>query len=104
MKRKIGLRLLLACSLACVALVGLTRADDQGSATVRPVPRTDKGWVDRDAAFNERVKQGNVDLLLIGDSITQGWEGAGKEAWAKYYDKCNAVNLGIGGDRTEHVR
>ena len=40
---------------------------------------------------------------MIGDSITQGWEGAGKDVWEKYYGKRNAVNLGIGGDRTQHV-
>lgn len=62
-----------------------------------------KGFLDRHEKFNNRVKAGNVDLLFIGDSITQGWEGAGKEAWAKHYAPRNAVNLGIGGDRTQHV-
>ena len=57
----------------------------------------------RHDSFNERVKKGNVDLLLIGDSITQGWEGSGKDVWAKFYAPRNAVNLGIGGDRTQHV-
>ena len=57
----------------------------------------------RHEKFNERVKQGNADLIFIGDSITQGWEGAGKDAWEKHYGKRNAVNLGIGGDRTQHV-
>ncbi|MFP6647823.1 MAG: platelet-activating factor acetylhydrolase IB subunit, partial [Pirellulaceae bacterium] len=54
-------------------------------------------------SFNKRVAKGNVDLVFIGDSITQGWEGRGKEVWAKFYGKRNAVNLGIGGDRTQHV-
>ena len=72
-------------------------------ATVVPVPRDNKNWQDRQASFNARVQQGNVDLLFIGDSITHGWEGGGKEVWEKYYAKRNAVNLGIGGDRTEHV-
>lgn len=72
-------------------------------STVKPVPRQG-GWMDRHNKMNERVKQGNVDLLMIGDSITQGWEGAGgKEVWKKFYDKRNAVNLGIGGDQTQHV-
>jgi lysophospholipase L1-like esterase len=62
-----------------------------------------KGFQDRHNKFNERIKQGNVDLVFIGDSITQGWEGAGKESWAKNYGSRNAVNLGIGGDRTQHV-
>ncbi len=50
-----------------------------------------------------RVAQGNVGLLMIGDSITHGWEGSGKAVWEKYYAKRHAVNLGIGGDRTQHV-
>jgi beta-glucosidase len=57
----------------------------------------------RHESFNERVKKGNVDLLFIGDSITKGWEDAGKAVWEKYYTPRNAVNLGIGGDRTQHV-
>ncbi len=62
-----------------------------------------KGFAARHNKFNERIKQGNVDLVFIGDSITQGWEGNGKEVWGKNYASRNAVNLGIGGDRTEHV-
>ncbi|MBI5092325.1 MAG: DUF1080 domain-containing protein [Candidatus Hydrogenedentes bacterium] len=68
-----------------------------------PVPRTQDWWQARHASMNARVKQGNVDLLFIGDSITHGWEGGGKDTWDKYYGDRNAVNLGIGGDRTEHV-
>jgi len=58
---------------------------------------------ERHRAFNERVARGSVDLVFIGDSITQGWEGAGSNVWQRYYGGRNAVNLGIGGDRTEHV-
>jgi len=79
-----------------------TRFGGPSHATVTPVPR-DGGWLRRHESFNERVRQGNVDLIFVGDSITQGWEGAGKEVWAKHYGSRNAVNLGIGGDRTEHV-
>lgn len=57
----------------------------------------------RHELLNQRVLEGNVDLVFIGDSITQGWEGAGKQVWDKYYEKRNAVNLGINGDRTQHV-
>jgi lysophospholipase L1-like esterase len=45
----------------------------------------------------------DTELLFIGDSITQGWEGAGKDVWARSYTRHKAVNLGIGGDRTQHV-
>ncbi len=76
-------------------------AEKQHSA-VKPVPRQG-GWMKRHNSFNDRVAKGNVDLVFIGDSITQGWEGRGKGVWAKHYGKRNAVNLGIGGDRTQHV-
>lgn len=82
--------------------VGFLAADEPKHAAVTPAPRDGK-WMQRHESFNERVKKGNVDLLLIGDSITQGWEGAGKEVWKKHYEPRNAVNLGIGGDRTQHV-
>jgi len=102
MKLRIGGRLLLTCSILCWALASVSLAEDKVPTTVQPVPR-EGGWMQRHEGFNKRVAAGDVGLLLIGDSITQGWEGAGKEAWAKYYTPRKAVNLGIGGDRTQHV-
>lgn len=75
----------------------------QAPAPTDAVPRESDQWMARHQAMNERVKQGNVDLVFIGDSITQGWEGAGSEVWNAYYGDRNAVNLGISGDRTYHV-
>ncbi len=60
-------------------------------------------WGPRHDVVNEQLKKGNVDLLFIGDSITHGWENTGKEIWDAYYAPRNAVNMGFGGDRTEHV-
>jgi beta-glucosidase len=76
--------------------------DAKQNSAVTPVPR-EGNWLKRHESFNERVKQGNVDLVFIGDSITQGWEGAGKDVWKRQYGDRGAVNLGIGGDRTQHV-
>ena len=88
--------------LGCMAMAGLAQVATTNTAT-EPAPRPDKGWQDRHNSFVERVKKGNVDLLFIGDSITQGWEGSGKGVWAEAFASKNAVNLGIGGDRTQHV-
>jgi lysophospholipase L1-like esterase len=85
-----------------VAPLNLLAQEGKPNDAVVPVPR-DATWMKRHESFNERVKQGNVDLIFIGDSITQGWEGGGKKAWEEFYGKRNAVNLGIGGDRTQHV-
>ena len=62
-----------------------------------------KWWIPRHEQILERVRQGNVDLIFVGDSITHGWEGSGKELWDKYYAPRNAVNMGFGSDRTQHV-
>jgi lysophospholipase L1-like esterase len=90
----------LLCTVAAFVTAGAIQAQENDA--VKPVPR-DGGWMKRHESFNERVKKGNVDLIFIGDSITQGWEGNGKDVWAKFYAPRNAVNLGIGGDRTQHV-
>jgi beta-glucosidase len=73
-------------------------------SAVKASPR--KGdWMKRHEQFNQKVKanQGNIDLIFVGDSITQGWEGQGKDVWEKYYSHRKPLNLGIGGDRTQHV-
>ena len=72
-------------------------------SAVTPVPRQDQWWLDRHNAILERVKKGNTELIMIGDSITHGWENDGKEIWEKYYAKYNALNLGFSGDGTQHV-
>jgi lysophospholipase L1-like esterase len=73
-------------------------------SAITPAPRQG-GWIKRHESFNAKVtaNQGNIDLAFIGDSITQGWEGRGKVVWEKYYSHRKSLNLGIGGDRTQHV-
>jgi beta-glucosidase len=97
-----ALVVVLTVSLALICGRALAK-DTQAFASTKPVPRNNGGWMGRHKSMNDRVKKGNVDLLMIGDSITQGWEGSGKEVWKKFYAKRNAVNLGISGDQTQHV-
>lgn len=94
--------LLAAASLSILFAGGLPAWSH--SAT-DPAPRGDQGWRERQQRLNERAAEAGekAQVIFIGDSITQGWEGAGKEVWSKYYAHRNAVNLGIGGDRTQHV-
>lgn len=60
-------------------------------------------WMPRHEQVLERIRQGNVDLIMLGDSITHGWERNGKDVWDQYFAPLNAVNMGFGGDRTQHV-
>lgn len=79
-----------------------TKTANENTAT-RPVSKPQDFWAKRHQSFVDRAKQGNVDVLFVGDSITQGWEGAGRKVWEERFAKWNPVNFGIGGDRTEHV-
>lgn len=72
-------------------------------SALKPEPRPSEWWIQRHQAVLSRVKQGNVDMIFIGDSITHDWEKSGKEVWQQYYAKRNAVNMGFSGDRTQHV-
>jgi lysophospholipase L1-like esterase len=52
--------------------------------------------------FLARAKAGPIDLLFLGDSITEGWKVA-PHIWEHYYGKYQPANFGIGGDQTHHV-
>jgi lysophospholipase L1-like esterase len=60
-------------------------------------------WRKLHAGHVARTKKGGVDVVFLGDSITQGWGGAGAPVWEKRYEPLNAVNYGIGGDTTREV-
>jgi lysophospholipase L1-like esterase len=68
-----------------------------------PVPRPEPALQARHAQFNAISQKGEAELVFLGDSITQGWEGAGKQVWEQKWAPLKAANFGIGGDRTEHV-
>ena len=73
-------------------------------APVVPASRLDtEWWAERLHEKNDLAKKDKYQLIFIGDSITHGWEGDGKDVWTKYYAPRKALNLGFGGDRTQHV-
>src|SRR6185503_19624757 len=102
MKFSILRNIIVLCALATTSPL---HAQSANHSAVKPAPRPEKNWQDRAKLLDQRLKDTpDSELLFIGDSITQGWEGDGaKEVWAKYYAQRKAVNLGIGGDRTQHV-
>lgn len=71
--------------------------------SIIPNPKTVARWTKRYNLLNERVNGKNYDLVFIGDSITQAWEKEGHHIWEQYYEKRNALNLGLNSDRTDNV-
>jgi len=60
------------------------------------------------AKRNEIVDNGEIeyDVVMVGDSITHRWEregGEGRELFAKMKQTYRILNLGYGGDGTQHV-
>lgn len=55
----------------------------------------------RHAACLDRARQGKIDLLFLGDSITEGWRD--NSVWQEYYGRLNAANFGVSGDTTQNV-
>jgi beta-glucosidase len=76
---------------------------DQKIPAIVPAPQTAGWWMPQHERNVARVRQGSVDLLMIGDSITQGWGDEGRRVWECYYAHRRAVNLGFNSDRTEQV-
>jgi lysophospholipase L1-like esterase len=66
-----------------------------------PRPRDDN----RHKCFLQTAKAGNIDLLFVGDSITDWWrtENRGKPQWDKTWAPLKAANFGIAGDTTQGV-
>src|SRR6478736_8858440 len=101
------IRLLITALVVASTLVAELRAAETNTALV-PVSR-DARSLPRQNLVLERAKDnpGPCDVVFIGDSITQGWEGnppnGGKNVWEKYYGKRKCLNFGVGGDRTQHV-
>ena len=73
--------------------------------SVIPAPRIDEWWFARQAEKIGLMSKGEIDLLMVGDSITHNFENekVGLKVWEKHFVPLRAINLGFGGDRTQHV-
>ena len=73
-----------------------------------PVGRIDEPWWMMRHEKLVRPPERRMDVVFIGDSITHFWETSGSNVWERWFSGENgapyrAINLGFGGDRTEHV-
>ena len=73
------------------------------SPASRPAGRDNKaGWYGMHEKHEAMAKRGTLEYILCGDSIIAGLSRY-IGVWRKYFSPLNALNLGIGGDRTQHV-
>jgi lysophospholipase L1-like esterase len=80
-------------------------AEAPAVVSIQPAERLGEGWWKQrfEANLEAAAKQTDTQLVFLGDSITQGWEGAGAKAWEKHFAPRKPLNLGFSGDRTEHL-
>ena len=98
----------LICNFEASTALELAKEHPSTAAQVRLA----SWWFDRHAEKIAEIEKSNnpkderkIELLMVGDSITNNFDkkGPGEPVWKKYFTPLNALNLGFGGDRTNHV-
>ncbi|MDQ2077694.1 GDSL-type esterase/lipase family protein [Marinimicrobium sp. ABcell2] len=93
--------------LSLIMVTALAACSSHKPASIDPQPRLQEyewmsieRWQSMHAAHTDIARTEDVELLLLGDSITEGWPEALLEEYLGAY---RIANFGIGGDRTENV-
>ncbi len=100
-------------SYALILAVGLllslstSASSAESSESITPQPRlkeyewmTTERWQQMHAEDVAIAKKDDIELLFIGDSITEGWP---QNLWEEYFGGYRAANFAIGGDKTENL-
>ena len=79
-------------------------APPAGPWIAAPRPWSTKAWLAQHDVFVARARQGNVDVLFLGDSIVEFFATRGKDVWDREIAPLGSVvDFGISGDRTQFV-
>lgn len=98
MTMKLSKRLCLLLYVLSLLTAGVLCAGENPATTPEPFAG------DRFDRICQRMSQGNVDMLWVGDSIVNGFvNGPGKVIFEQRYGNRNALSIAIGGMRTGHV-
>ncbi len=94
--------------IGAASISNLCAADRQANLAVQSVTgMNDVGWRSFwKPRFEQKFKQAEsekIDIVFLGDSITNFWEGNGKETYAKWFGNRRVLNLGFSGDRTQQT-
>jgi lysophospholipase L1-like esterase len=97
-RQRLGRTLTLGGALLLTIGLAPVQALSQNTALI-PAPFREE----RHAEFLERARQGSIDCLLMGDSITDWWRRAGLAVYEENFGPLNCANFGIAADRTQGV-
>jgi beta-glucosidase len=110
------LHFLVVAAAAIVFSPAIVRSADGAApvatAAAKPTPKSRKAEdastpapvnAGRQKAFLERAKDKGIQIVFLGDSITDFWQNRGKAVWEQFYAKHNAADFGVSGEHTEHT-
>ena len=109
MMRSMTLTVLAVTAMASALQTERVEANQQQASSaeenhaVVPQCRIVEWWFAPHAEKIGEMSKGDIGLLMIGDSITHGFDGEGAKVWKEQFEPRGAINLGFGGDRTQHV-
>ena len=102
----IGLTQVLSGSVQ-IPKLGSSNICSENHSALKPAPLEEswaiEWWMPRHKEKLKEEGREEADILLVGDSITHGWETTGKDVWNRYFGDFNTYNIGFSGDRTENV-
>ncbi len=100
-----------ASALLLLVLCAAAASQARNVPAATPISRmSTEWWRARHEAKLAELRRGPIDLVFLGDSITQNWEKSGPPAWQdfapiwqSFYGDRHALNLGFKGDATSHL-
>ena len=97
-------------ALLALAAASASKAERPPLSTVPISLMANPWWHARHEAKLAEAHSGPIDLVFLGDSITQAYEKSGPPAWQDFvpvwqhfYGDRHALNLGFSGDATSHL-
>ncbi len=90
-------------TLAVLSLFAAHAAELESTTPIAAKTNGEAWWNSNCDRIDADIKkmEGSIDVAFVGDSITARWRGS--ESWTKHWGSYRSVNMGIGGDQTQHV-
>ena len=89
--------------VTALSLFATHAAELESTTPVAAKTNGEKWWNGNCDRIDADIKkmEGKIDVAFVGDSITARWRGS--ESWTKHWGAYRSINMGIGGDSTQHV-
>jgi lysophospholipase L1-like esterase len=81
----------------------LESRDTPSTSPVLAVPARSTSWLDSHVQFVKLAHEGGINVLFLGDSITQRWLSVGRATWNRDFASLGTYDFGIMGDATQNL-